>query len=83
MSEQELRNALLELCRAKPIMKEITADDDFFDYGASSLTIVDIQLDIEGQVGVSVDTTILMSQPTVNGWVEIYLGELARKESAA
>ena len=77
MSEQELRNALLEMFRAKPIMKNIGEDDDFFDYGASSLTVVDLQLDIESKIGVTVPTKILMSQPTVNGWVEVYSQRLA------
>lgn len=72
MSEQELRQTLLELFRAKPIMKNISEDDDFFDLGASSLTVVDLQLDVEKRIGVTVPTKVLMSQPTVNGWVQAY-----------
>lgn len=72
MSEQELRQTLLKLFRAKPIMKNISEDDDFFDLGASSLTVVDLQLDVEKKIGVTVPTKVLMSQPTVNGWVQAY-----------
>ena len=77
MSEQELRNTLLAMFRSKPILKEIGEDDDFFDYGASSLTVVDLQLDIENKIGVTVPTKVLMSQPTVNGWVQAYSQQLA------
>lgn len=77
MSEQELRNTLLEMFRSKPIMQSIDLDDDFFDFGASSLTVVDLQLDIENKIGVTVPTKVLMSQPTVNGWVEVYAQKLA------
>lgn len=72
MSEQELRNMFLGIFRNKPIMKEINVDDDFFDLGASSLTVVDLQLDIESKLGVAVPTKTLMSQPTINGWVQAY-----------
>ncbi len=72
MSENELRKTLLEMFRAKPIMKSIDVDDDFFDLGASSLTVVDLQLDIEKKIGATVPTRVLMSQPSINGWVSAY-----------
>jgi len=77
MSEQELRQTLLEMFRAKPILKDISEDDDFFDLGASSLTVVDLQMDIESKIGVTVPTKVLMSRPTVNGWTEAYSEQLA------
>lgn len=77
MSEQELRSYITEVFRAKPIMESINEDDDFFDFGASSLTVVDLQLDIEEKLGVTVSTSELMKQPSINGWVTAYAGKIS------
>ncbi len=83
MSEQELRNLIMKTFRSKPIMESIGDDDDFFDLGASSLTVVDLQLDIEKELGITVPTKVLMSQPSVSGWVSAYSEKLSEQASAA
>jgi D-alanine--poly(phosphoribitol) ligase subunit 2 len=47
-------------------------DEDFFGRGASSLTIVDLQLKIEDELGFKVPTSDLMLDPTIAGWSRIY-----------
>jgi acyl carrier protein len=48
-------------------------DEDFFSRGASSLTIVDMQLKIEDALGVKVPTNELMLEPSMTGWSRIYV----------
>ena len=78
MSEQELRIYITEMFRAKPIMESINENDDFFDLGASSLTVVDLQLDIESKLGVTVSTSELMKHPSINGWVAAYAEKVSK-----
>ncbi|WP_176045608.1 acyl carrier protein [Burkholderia sp. BCC1644] len=52
--------------------REIGDDDDFFDLGASSLSIVELQVKIEEDFGVTVPTAKLMREPTLAGWTELY-----------
>ncbi len=47
-------------------------DEDFFSRGASSLTIVDLQLKIEESLGCKVATSELMLDPSIAGWSRIY-----------
>ena len=47
-------------------------DEDFFNRGASSLTIVDMQLKIEDALGCKAATSELMLHPSMNGWSRIY-----------
>lgn len=47
-------------------------DEDFFGRGASSLTVVDLQLKIEDALGIKVPTSDLMLDPTIAGWSRIY-----------
>lgn len=47
-------------------------DDDFFDMGASSLSIVQLQIKVEKAVGATVPTAKLMAAPTLAGWISLY-----------
>ncbi|MBA2675268.1 acyl carrier protein [Ramlibacter sp.] len=47
-------------------------DEDFFSRGASSLTIVDMQLKIEEALGCKAATSELMLHPSMAGWSRIY-----------
>lgn len=72
MAEQKIRETILEFFKDKPALEDISADQDFFDVGASSLTIVDLQIQIEEALKIEVPTSVLMSNPTLNGWVSAY-----------
>jgi acyl carrier protein len=72
---EEIRNAITKTFNDKPILKDIEADQDFFDLGASSLTVVDLQIQIEKLLDLAVETSKLMAMPTLNGWVEAYTAQ--------
>ena len=52
MSESEVREVISSAFKAKSNLKGIGDDTDFFDMGASSLTVVDLQLQIEKALGI-------------------------------
>jgi len=68
----DIRSSVLEVFMAKPIFEGTQPDQDFFDLGVSSLTVVDLQIQLEKLLGCSVETSELMANPTINGWVELY-----------
>ncbi|MEM9103884.1 MAG: acyl carrier protein [Pseudomonadota bacterium] len=67
-----IENIITSLIREKDALKDISPDQDFFDFGASSLTIVDLQLQLEQATGLKVPTGQLMINPTINGWLQLY-----------
>ena len=76
MKGSELKALILDKFREKSILESVGEDQDFFDVGASSLTIVDLQLAIEEVLKVSVPTSKLMEKPTIGGWVELYQAQI-------
>lgn len=74
MSDSTIRNTIIEFFRSRPLLQDIAPHQDFFDVGASSLTIVDLQIQIEEALKVSVPTSVLMGNPTLDGWVAAYSG---------
>jgi len=73
MSETSIRELITGLFGRKPILADITADQDFFEVGVSSLTILDLQIQIEQALSVSVPTSELMRHATLNGWIAAYV----------
>lgn len=49
-----------------------SATTTIFDLGASSLSVVELQVKIEADLGVTVPTAKLMLTPTLAGWAELY-----------
>jgi acyl carrier protein len=47
-------------------------DEDFFDHGVSSLAVIQMQIRIEEALNVTVPTSELMGQPTINDWISLY-----------
>ena len=79
MSDNDVRSTVTHFFDEKPILKGIDPDLDFFSIGASSLTVIDLQIQIEEALKLSVSTSTLMGNPTVNAWVNAY--ERARSET--
>ncbi|MEM9523102.1 MAG: acyl carrier protein [Pseudomonadota bacterium] len=50
--------------------------DDFFDSGISSLTVVNMQMEIENILNKKVETKELMKNPSIDGWVSVYSSAL-------
>ncbi|HEY0685566.1 MAG TPA: acyl carrier protein [Steroidobacter sp.] len=83
MTQTSIRKLIVELFNQRPMLKDIDADQDFFEVGASSLTIVDLQIQIEEALNVSVPTSELMRQPTLAGWTAAYAQAAARMPEPA
>lgn len=72
MNSTEISEIIISLFKQKEIMKDISVDDDFFDLGVSSLTVVELQIVIEKALGKSVSTSLLMGSPTISEWISVY-----------
>ncbi|MES2939506.1 MAG: acyl carrier protein [Pseudomonadota bacterium] len=69
---QDVAQVVKRICTDTLRYDNFGDDEDFFNRGASSLTIVDLQLKIEDALGVKVQTSDLMLDPTIAGWSRIY-----------
>ena len=75
MKDNEIRETILNIFNQKPLLKGMEENLEFFDAGLSSLTVVDLQIQVEKALSLKVETSILMGKPTINGWVDIYLSK--------
>ena len=72
MNQDEILNVIKAIFDAKPMLQGIDNDAVLFDLGVSSLTIVDLQFQVEDSLGIKVSTEMLMENPTIEGWAEAY-----------
>lgn len=72
MNIEDIEKTILSAFREKEVMNEVGIDDDFFDLGVSSLTIVELQIVVEKMLGLEVPTSTLMAAPTIAEWVSVY-----------
>jgi acyl carrier protein len=72
MTRREINDIIVSLFKEKDNFKNIGLDDDYFERGVSSITIVGMQIKIEEQLGVSISTRDLMALSTINQWVDTY-----------
>jgi D-alanine--poly(phosphoribitol) ligase subunit 2 len=61
-----------EVCRRDELLADMPEDEDFFDNGVSSLAVIQMQIRIEEALHVTVPTSDLMGQPTINDWISLY-----------
>ena len=61
-----------EVCRREELLADMAVDEDFFDHGVSSLAVIQMQIRIEEVLKVTVPTSELMRQPTINDWISLY-----------
>ena len=83
MSDADVRTIVLGVIQSKPSLQHLPGDQDFFDAGVSSLTVIDMQLQIEEKLGVTVPTSHLMANPMIDGWVAAYIEAKSAVEVAA
>ena len=72
MNDESIRNTILALFRKRESLKDVGEDDDFFDQGVSSLTIIELQIAVEDALKVTLPTSQLMRLSTMSQWVEAY-----------
>jgi acyl carrier protein len=73
MSDADVTSIVLGVIQSKPSLQNLSGDQDFFEAGISSLTVIDMQLQIEEKLGVTVPTSHLMANPMIDGWVMAYI----------
>ena len=71
-NQLEVMTAVRELVRGALKNPELQDDDDLFDAGATSLTVVDLQLRLEERLNRCAPTHLLMASPSMHAWATIY-----------
>lgn len=69
---EQIAATIREVCRREELLADMPADEDFFDHGVSSLAVIQMQIRIEDALKVTVPTSDLMGQPTINDWIGLY-----------
>ena len=78
--EGNIRETILRLFRKKGQLKHLGEDDEFFELGVSSLTIIELQIGVEEALGVTVPTSELMRLETIRGWIETYSAKAQERD---
>lgn len=71
-NEFEVITAVRELVKGALKNPALQDDDDLFDAGATSLTVVDLQLRLEERLNRYAPTHLLMASPSMQAWAMIY-----------
>jgi acyl carrier protein len=69
---QNATDTIAQIIRKNANIPNLGEDDDFFEAGVSSLTVVSMQLEIETALGREVATKELMKKPSISGWSSAY-----------
>lgn len=72
MQSSNIKQKIIEMFKQKEAFDSIDLDQDYFDLGISSLTIIELQVKVEEVLGVNIPTTDLMRLSTINEWVDLY-----------
>jgi len=72
MLNNQIETTITTAFHNKPIFEGLESNQDFFDLGASSLTVVELQIKIESDLNLEIDTSVLMMNPTIEGWIAKY-----------
>jgi len=78
-----LRERITGVCRSELNMPALGPDQDFFDFGANSLSIVALQIRLEKELNLSVPTSTLMLDSSIAGWSRAYAAAAAAATSAS
>lgn len=71
-SEDNILAVVREVVRSTMSGDGLRDDDDIFDAGATSLTVVSIQLRLEERLRRQAPTHRLMASPSIHGFATIY-----------
>lgn len=71
-SSEQIAKIVRDVCRRDELLAGMPEDEDFFDHGVSSLAVIQMQIRIEEALQVTVPTSDLMAQPTINEWIDLY-----------
>ena len=75
---------IADICRRTLNLPTLGDEDDFFERGVNSLTIVELQMRLEKELNLRVKTSQLMLDSSIGGWIRAYQGAaLAAPEPVA
>lgn len=69
---EHIAATIREVCRREELLADMPENEDFFENGVSSLAVIQMQIRIEEALKVTVPTSDLMAQPTINDWIGLY-----------
>lgn len=69
---ERIAATIKEVCRREELLADMPEDEEFFDHGVSSLAVIQMQIRIEEALKITVPTSDLMGQPTINDWISLY-----------
>lgn len=79
----DIEQIVKSLCRETLGIDDLQDDEEFFDRGANSLTVVEMQIQLEKKLQVQVPTSSLMATPSIRGWIDTYAQATAQVDAAA
>lgn len=79
----DIAQTIRSLCIETLGIEDLKDDEEFFDRGANSLTVVEMQIRLEKKLEVQVPTHLLMASPSIQGWIDIYTQATAKTDAAA
>lgn len=83
MNRADIRDLIVSLFKESEIFTSIGLDDEYYNMGVSSLTIIGLQIRVEEKLGVAMETRDLMVFSTINDWIKAYTDKAAEAETAA
>lgn len=82
-SREKVSELVSAICRQGELLAGVPDDDDFFDYGISSLAVIQMQIRIEEALKVTVPTAVLMARPSISDWIDLYSASVSVSLNAA
>jgi acyl carrier protein len=77
MTPHEIKNVIVSSFKEKENFRNIDLNEDYFNLGISSLTIIGLQINVEEKLGVTLGTRELMGLSTINQWIDAYTEKAA------
>ncbi|MEQ8968228.1 MAG: acyl carrier protein [Azospirillaceae bacterium] len=71
------------MCLERLGVDDLKDDEEFFDRGANSLTVVELQIQLEKKLELKVPTSTLMASPSIEGWIGVYSQAAEQAKTAA
>jgi D-alanine--poly(phosphoribitol) ligase subunit 2 len=71
-NKAEIEKIVRDLCVETLGFDDLQDEEEFFDRGANSLTVVEMQIKLEKQLQIQVPTSSLMAAPSIQGWIDTY-----------
>lgn len=72
-----MKNSSIEINEVRKILERfpalvgISEAEDFFDRGLNSLSVLELQVELENCFATKINVTELLAKPSLKGWVEV------------